>query len=442
MRIAALTVLGATAVLAVAQPHKHVHRHALRHAGRHGSPVERRAADVTQYVDGPTVIVYSLDGEDVPANQVEDGIKNGIYVLVTEPAATTTSTTTTSATTTSQAAEFFQVKSSSSTTTTTTTTTTPLPTTTTTTTTTTPVPTTTTTTTTTSTTPSATPSAASTTASSSGSGSSSGTGVDSDFPSGEISCSTFPSSYGAVAQSYLGLNGWTGVQNVPSYSLTDTVISYIETAVSGGCTSDSFCSYACPPGYQKSQWPTAQGNTGQSIGGLYCNTDGKLELSNPTYSTLCIAGTGGISVKNTLSDVVSICRTDYPGTESETIPTEVEGGSTEGLTCPDASSYYTWQGKGTSAQYYINPSGNDKSKACLWGTDGSNLGNFAPVNLGVGKGADGNTYISMFQNSPTNTDGCLDYSITITGDVSSKCSYSSCKFYNNGVESSSGCTVS
>lgn len=167
-----------------------------------------------------------------------------------------------------------------------------------------------------------------------------------------------------------------------------------------------------------------------------------LELSNTAYDTLCIAGTGTISVQNTLGSVVSVCRTDYPGTESETVPLEVQAGTTEGLTCPDASTYYWWDGKPTSAQYYINPSGADKTEACTWGTAGSNMGNFAPVNMGVGKGTDGNTYISMFQNSPTNTDGCLDYSITITGDVTTTCAYKNCKFYNNGVESSSGCTVS
>lgn len=427
-------LLGATAVLAVAQPHNHAHRH----VGRHGSPVERRAADVTSYVKGPTVTVYELDGQDIPADEVAKGLTEGWYILVSDTTSSTSSvptTTSIASTTSAQAAEFYEKKSSSSSSTTTPSTTSSS------TTTSTYVAPTTTTTTQAPTTSSTTTTSSAAAASTSSSGSSSGSGVSSDFPSGSISCSTFPSSYGPVALDYLGLDGWIGIQDVPGYTTSESSISYISTATSGGCVSNSFCSYACPAGYQKSQWPTAQGSTGQSVGGLYCNSDGMLELSNSDYSTLCIPGTGGISVSSTLDEVVSVCRTDYPGTESETVPVEVEPGTTEPLTCPDASTYYSWEGAATSAQYYINPKGYGASEACKWGSSGTNIGNWAPVNLGVGKGTDGNIWISMFQNSPTNTDGCLDYSITITGDVSAVCSYKNCKFYTNGVESSSGCTT-
>ena len=74
------------------------------------------------------------------------------------------------------------------------------------------------------------------------------------------------------------------------------------------------CSYACPPGYQKSQWPAEQGSTGQSVGGLFCNENNKLVKTNPDLSkTLCIKGTGAVKVVNKLSTNAAFCRTDYPG---------------------------------------------------------------------------------------------------------------------------------
>ena len=421
MKFSQIALLSA-ATLAVAQPHNHAHRH----PARHGSPVEGRdAAAVTQTVPGPIVTVYELNGQDISYDEVEAGLKSGKYILIGDtistviPAPTSTSTTPSSTPThsTSEAAQFFQKPSSSSVA--------PTPT-------------------YVAPTTSAAPAPAKTSAAASSS-SSSGGNVDAEFPSGTIPCSTFPSEYGAVYVDWLGLEGWLGVQQVPNFNFgVDSAISYIETAISGsgGCTKNSFCSYACPAGYQKSQWPSAQGNTGQSIGGLYCNSDGMLELSRSSVPQICISGTGGVQVTNNLSKNVAICRTDYPGTESETVPLNTEPGQTYQLTCPDASTYYTWEGSATSAQYYINPSGTSVGDACQWGSAGSNIGNWAPVNCGVGKGTDGTTYISLFQNAPTNPTGTLDFSIKITGGVSGECSYSGGQFYNNGVVSSTGCTVS
>ncbi|OBT60037.1 hypothetical protein VE03_10569, partial [Pseudogymnoascus sp. 23342-1-I1] len=145
------------------------------------------------------------------------------------------------------------------------------------------------------------------------------------FPSG-IDCSHFPSDYGAVKAEWLSLGGWIGLQMTPNYKPGDSAISFISTGIMGDiCAANTFCSYACPAGYQKSQWPTAQGDIGQSIGGLYCNRDGKLELSNPELSKkLCITGTGEVKVKNTTGKNIPICRTDYPGTESETVPLDTQ----------------------------------------------------------------------------------------------------------------------
>ncbi|KAI1002067.1 hypothetical protein K3495_g6137 [Podosphaera aphanis] len=268
--------------------------------------------------------------------------------------------------------------------------------------------------------------------------------VNKNFPSGKIDCSEFPSDYGAVAADWIGLHGWTGVQKTPGFSMSlNAAISEIETAIAGeGCVPGSFCSYACPPGYQKSQWPSAQGATGQSIGGLFCNHRGKLELSRLSKKQLCTPGVGNIRIKNSHHKNVAVCRTDYPGTESETIALNVLPGSTVKVTCPDSKEYYrASQNRPTSAQYYINPSGYGVKDACTWGSSGSNIGNWAPVNMGVGKGDSGSTYVSLFPNAPTNPDGVLDFNIDITGDVTGSCSYRSGKFYQDGVPSPTGCTV-
>ncbi|KAH6675660.1 hypothetical protein B0J14DRAFT_587020 [Halenospora varia] len=423
MKFTAIALVGA-ATLVVAQPHNHAHHH-----GKRGSPVQGRDASVTTTVPGPVVTVYELNGETISWDDVQAGLASGKYVLIGEtlssvapvvastptpsstPTPTPTPSSTPSATPTPsssavKAAQLIEKPSSS----------TAAPATT-----------------------SATASKSSS-ASSSSSSSTSGSGdVNAEFPSGTIPCSTFPSAYGAVYLDWLKLGGWSGIQNVPGYS---TSLSSIVTLITGtdGCTKNSFCSYACPAGYQKSQWPTAQGSTGQSIGGLYCNSNGMLELSRTSVKQLCTAGAGNVKVTNKLSKNVAICRTDYPGTESETIPLNTQPGQTYEVTCPVASDYYVWEGKSTSAQYYINPSGASVSDACVWGSAGSNLGNWAPVNMGVGKTSAG-TFISLFQNAPTNTDGVLDFNIAITGGVSGSCEYKNGKFYNNGVVSATGCTV-
>jgi hypothetical protein len=329
MKFSRFVLLG-TASLALAQHHNHVHRH----PARHGSPVQGRDTVTVVATDPAVVTVYELNGEFLDWATVEAGLKSGIYVLMGDSISTvipaSSSTPTPTPTPSSSAAIFFQETTS------TTPTSTYVP----------------------PTSTSAPPPAATTKASTSGSSS----GNWPDFVSGKTKCGDFPSAFGPVAADWLNLDGYTGVQTVESsFSLgVSAAISYISTGISGtGCTENSFCSYACPPGYQKSQWPSAQGSTGQSVGGLYCGSDGYLYLSREAYPQLCTPGTGSIFVKNTLGsgDNVPICRTDYPGTESETIALNVEPGTTDALTCPDASTYYIWENAYTSAQYYVNPAG-------------------------------------------------------------------------------------
>ncbi|EEQ87523.1 hypothetical protein RJZ56_001440 [Blastomyces dermatitidis] len=265
-----------------------------------------------------------------------------------------------------------------------------------------------------------------------------GSGLDSEFPDGKISCSEFPSDYGAISLDWLGLGGWSGIQYV---TVKDSSVTDIRTGIEGDrCEDGSMCSYACPPGYQKTQWPSTQGATGQSVGGLECS-GGKLRLTNPSLSKkLCMKGAGGVEVKNTMNKVVAVCRTDYPGTESETVPLSATPGSTQPLTCPDAGSYYVWENKPTSAQYYVNPKGVSIQEGCQWGDGSRPIGNFAPINLGVGK-RDGATFISIFQNKPT-TNAKLDFKIEIQGsDLGGKCKYENGLFWDANGSNEDGCTV-
>jgi hypothetical protein len=241
-----------------------------------------------------------------------------------------------------------------------------------------------------------------------------------------------------VAIEYLNLGGWIGIQQLTLNSLLTEVTNIVTvnggSGASGSCQNGATCSFACPPGWMKAQWPPYQGSTGQSVGGLLCK-NGLLHKTNQDHDTLCIQGVDAVSAHNTLGEVVSVCQTDYPGTESETVPTEVQPGQTIQLTNPDGSSYYQWQNKSTSAQFYINPKGVPASTACQWGTPGNPWGNYAPINLGVGF-SNGITYASIFPNSPT-TDAKLDFNVKFTGDITTECKY------ENGAFSSgaSGCTV-
>jgi hypothetical protein len=236
------------------------------------------------------------------------------------------------------------------------------------------------------------------------------------------------------------MGGWSSLQYVPDWSSALESISEIVGGTLGStCKGNTYCSYACPPGYQKTQWPSVQGTTGQSVGGLLCNADGFLELTNTASSKLCEPGAGGVSIQNDLTELVATCRTDYPGSEAMVIPAVANAGSTIALTNPNQATYYQWDGKQTSAQYYVNPKGCTADECCQWTPPScpESCGNWAPMIVGVGQAADGTTFLSVFDNTPTST-AKLDFNIEITGDVNSKCSYI------DGVWTggSNGCTVS
>lgn len=417
-----VTLLSAAVAVAAAQPHhQHQHLHKHHHAQRAASPDQ--AVD-TVVVPGPTVLAYVLNGHAISKEDVDRGIANGTLIFADNgdlaPAKPSSSwvaptssqaPTTHAAPSTSSSAPPPPPTSSSS----------PPP------------------------AKSSAPAAPVKQQASYNAPSSSGTGMDKSFPNGQISCSQFPSEYGPVAVSWMGLGGWTGVQKPQSWAIMDN----IETMISGqGCHPGTFCSYACPPGYQKSQWPKKQGATGQSIGGLKCNDNGMLELTNSDFNTLCIGGAKevDVTVQNNMGENVAICRTDYPGTEGETVPLNAAPGQTEQLTCPDANNYYNWEGGKTSAQYYVNPAGVSVSDACQWGSPSKPWGNYAPMNIGAGY-SNGAAWLSMFANYPTQQNAHLDYTVEIVGDnMSGKCRYKNGQYcsgdnYDN-CNSREGCTVS
>lgn len=398
------TAVAAAVVASVAaQPHNHGHAH-LHAKKHHQVQAEKRdTVIVTEVVQGPTVVVYELEGKKIDASEAEKKISAGDYVVMgsTQPSFTAPAPVL-STSIADHGGQFFEVSTSA----------TPTPTTT-----------------------SAPPAATSSTAPAAAS-SAVAAGIDVDFPSGKVSCDKVPTEYGAVEVSWVGTNGWTTLASFGGW-VKGVAIDNIVSPISGGCKAGMMCSYACPPGYQKTQWPAEQGATGQSVGGLWCNNDGFLELTRPAFPKICEQGAGGVFVRNELSTSAAVCRTDYPGNEAMTIPLDTSPGGVYPLTNPDSSTYYQWQGKATTAQYYVNNAGVAVDQACVWNSAlfPTAAGNWAPTNIGVGKSDSGITYISIFPNAPTST-AVLDFDIEITGDISGTC------WLKNGVYSgNNGCTV-
>ena len=428
MKTHTIAVVAATAASAVAaQPHHHQHRHF--------HPL-RRDATVTDWAPAATATVFEFEGHTIGLDEVCSGLAGNEMMWSdhfapswlcspTSSSATPTSTTTPATTTeqaastttsTGEAGEFYQPSQWSDI--------------------------------------NSLPSSASVDSSStsgwsssapaeatSGSTTSVAKGLGSTFPDGEIPCSQFPSEYGAVPIDYLNLAGWTGLQSPGSSSIAGAIDNIVTGVAGSTCSEGMYCSYACPAGWQKAQWPSTQGATGQSVGGLHCS-GGMLRLTNSALSSsLCMEGVGGVTAQNNAGSVVSICRTDYPGTESETVPTVLQAGDNQPLTVPDAANYYTWEGKSTSAQYYLNPPGYGASDACQWGSPGSPLGNYAPINFGVGA-KDGTTWLSIMANTPT-TDATYPGTVEIQGsNLAGTCKYENGQFCSASGCNSAGCTVS
>lgn len=260
--------------------------------------------------------------------------------------------------------------------------------------------------------------------SSSSSPSSSGSSSGGDFQDGTISCSDFGISGfdGVGSLDWVNKGGWASVMDMNG----DTADS---------CQDGYYCSYACQPGMSKTQWPSNQPGDGKSIGGLLCK-NGKLYRTNTDTSSLCESDQGGSSAVNNKDQSIAMCRTDYPGSENMVIPTVVEGGSSQPLSVVKEDSYYQWQGKKTSTQYYVNNAGVSKEDGCVWSNPGSGKGNWAPLVVGSGY-TDGVTYLSIMPN-PNNKD-TPNFNVKIVGDnVDGNCKYENGQFSGSG---SDGCTA-
>jgi hypothetical protein len=409
------TAVAAAVVAGVAaQPHLHGHGHhhrRLHDKKQAESHVERRDGTVivTKVVEGPTVTEYVMeDGEKVDPEKAKEGLDKGLYVVMgsTKPSFSAPPVSlSTSLALPEHGGQFFEKTTS-----------TPAPTTT---------------------------SAAPATSSAAPPPpppkpkQKGPVGLDADFPSGEVTCDKVPTEYGAVEIGWTGTKGWTTLAKFGKW-MKGVAINNIHSPTSGGCGPGMMCSYACPPGYQKTQWPAEQGATGQSVGGLWCNEDGMLELTRPNATKLCEPGAGGVYVRNELSTNAAVCRTDYPGNEAMVIPLDTYPGETYPLTNPDSKTYYWWQGAATTAQYYVNNAGVEVEEACTWKSAKfpDSAGNWAPTNIGVGKSLLGETFISIFPNLPT-SNAVLDFNIKIIGDISGTCWLKKGQYYG----SDKGCTV-
>ncbi|OLL26655.1 putative secreted beta-glucosidase SUN4 [Neolecta irregularis DAH-3] len=250
------------------------------------------------------------------------------------------------------------------------------------------------------------------------------------FPDNSIPCSSFPGDQpGVLNLAWLNLGGWAGLQNPGGLNPS-------------ACSEGVYCSYACQAGMLKTQWPASQPANGASVGGLLCK-NGVLTLTSPDRSPyLCEWGTDTVYVVNNLSQQVVFCATDYPGTENMVRPVSIAPGETQPLSVPDQSSYFKWNGKPTSTQYYVNSAGIAITEGCVWGSSSQNLGNWAPLNVGAGT-SDGITYVSLIANPLTSSKINFNAQIVAApgSTVNGACSISNGQFGGN-TNGNSGCTAS
>jgi SUN family beta-glucosidase len=137
---------------------------------------------------------------------------------------------------------------------------------------------------------------------------------------GVVPCNVVPEEFGAMPVHWVTPTGWASVQipEGPAWDRSGTVMGYgnVRTDPSGQCVEGAYCSYNCPMGAVKTQWPDdhLQPANGASLGGLLCR-NGFLHRSNLRYDNLCSTGTDKMRavIRNRMSRNVAICRTNYPG---------------------------------------------------------------------------------------------------------------------------------
>ena len=207
----AVILVAAGSLVAAQSHHRHQHRH----------------LHVPRAPDGETYYVYELNGESIPQDQACNGIQYGDleYADGNAPPGACGPGTSVPQSTAEKAAAFHEAPPTTSASSTSTSTSS--------------------TSSSTSTTSSAPAPPAYTPAPSNQPSNSGGNGVNSEFPDGQLDCRTFPSDYGPIPLTYLGFNGWSGLQQV---TMSGGQASNIVTGVSGdNCQDGYMCSYACPP---------------------------------------------------------------------------------------------------------------------------------------------------------------------------------------------------
>jgi hypothetical protein len=108
-----------------------------------------------------------------------------------------------------------------------------------------------------------------------------------------------------------------------------------------------------------------------------------------------------------------------------TFPLTVGPGQTGYLANPNLGKYFFWDGKPTSAHYYVNKQGVTESEACTWGQEGQDRGNWSPTIFGTSfDDISSNIGYSSLKQNELNLKDRLDYSITFTGDgIVNPCKY-------------------
>ena len=249
-----------------------------------------------------------------------------------------------------------------------------------------------------------------------------------EFEDGVHDCSSLPTGQGVVAVDWISsLNGgFTSVMNLNG----DT---------SSTCKDGYYCSYAWQAGMAKTHLSSNTHINEICAGGMLCKGC-KLYRSNTDSTYLCEWGAQTANFVSKLDKDVAICLTDYPGSESMPVPPLLQSGSSAPSSCVDSDSYFKWNGGRTSSQYYVNNAGVSVEDGCIWGTDGSGVGNWAPVVLGSGV-TGGKTYLSLIPNP--NNKQAPNYNIKIVAadgaSVNGECSYVDGSY--NGGNGSDGCTV-
>jgi hypothetical protein len=130
---------------------------------------------------------------------------------------------------------------------------------------------------------------------------------------------------------------------------------------------------------------------------------------------------------------------------------EIKPGEMQPLAVPPTDFYLSaTENKPTTRQYYLNPKGYNAKSACLWGDASKPLGNWSPVNAGLGWSRnDGLGYFALFNNAPTQTSATLGYNVELTGG-NFPCTYDNSFFHYQGLAggkapavgaTASGCTV-